>query len=506
MEKIHGGKACFKVASGVNKNAPFLTGFSTLLSGSSKRSKQALLNQQRSSLIASQLSDYALQFEPFIDPALLDSLSQTRRRQHYDNVTTFWAWLSQIIEQNASCSKAVSMVQTWCAQAGRPIPCSATGAYCQARQRLGLEFLQGTAQHILASMQRRITDKDRWRGLELKAIDGTSVKLMDTEANQLEYPQPSTQKTGCGFPVMGMVGVLNLSHGGWECFATAANDTNELTMTQELLDNFKSKQLVLADRGFCSYELIAQLLAGGTHSLMRLHQARHAALDWRKGKKLSPTERLVTWKKPRYRSGGRLSYEQWEALPETLSIRLVKYRCAARGLEGKQRDIVVATTLLDPLKYPAEEIASLYHQRWHIELKFRDMKTTLGMEDFAVKSPDMAHKTLWMVLIVSNLIKAVSQRAAQQSGRSIAQMSYKGVLDLVVSYRSNYNGHRSHEGKRRELHRELIEIASSKVVDDRPGRHEPRAVKKRPKPFSWLTAPRAVYVEIQHRSKYRKAA
>jgi hypothetical protein len=148
-------KSLLQGSFGVNKNAPFLSGFSTLLSGSSKRSKHALLNQQRSRLIASQLSDYALQFEPFIDPALVDSFSQTHRKQYYDNVTTFWAWLSQIIEQNAYCSKAVSMVPTWCSQADRPVAMRTDSRSFAAWSRTIGEVINSSNEASLSRQQNR---------------------------------------------------------------------------------------------------------------------------------------------------------------------------------------------------------------------------------------------------------------------------------------------------------------------------------------------------------------
>ena len=200
----------------VSNLPPFLTGFPTKIYGSAKRKQQETLLKQRAELIATSLGEYALQFEPFLPAELLEELSSSKRERHYGNVTTFWAWLSQVIDRNASCSKAVSMVQSWCAQAQLPIPSSDTGGYCMARKRLAPAFLKGINEHLSMLMSRRIRAEDRWHGHVLKAIDGTSVKLMDTVENQQQYPQPSSQESGCGFPVMGMVGIINLSHGGWD--------------------------------------------------------------------------------------------------------------------------------------------------------------------------------------------------------------------------------------------------------------------------------------------------
>lgn len=466
---------------------------------------QEAIARSRQALIASSLGQYSLQFERFIPHSLLERLSGTRRERHFGNRTTFWAWLSQIIDRNASCAKAVSMVQSWCAEAGLPVPASETSAYCMARKRLSLGFLEGISRHLSEHMARRIRPKDLWHGYVLKALDGTSVKLMDTLKNQQPYPQPVSQKPGCGFPVMGMVGIINLSHGGWEAFATAEHTAHDLSVAQGLVDKFAKGDLVLADRAFCSYELVARLLQRGAQCVLRLHQSRHRALDWRKGTRLSKNERLVVWHKPAHApQGSRLTQQEWAALPGALNIRLVKYRCAGRG--QSQREIVLATTLLDGKLHDAADVAGVYEKRWHIELKIRDIKTTLGMEDFNVRTPEMAHKTLAMLMIAYNLIKATSQEAAIASGHDLGALGFKGVLDILVSYVGNYRGHHRHAHKRAALHATLVQIISTKLIDERPGRQEPRAVKKRPKPFPVLTSPRSEYVEILHRPTYKAAA
>ena len=143
------------------------------------------------------------------------------------------------------------------------------------------------------SLRHGVRPEDRWHGLVLKAVDGTSVQLMDTPENQAGYPQPSSQKPGCGFPVMGMVGMLNMSHGGWEGFTTGNWKLHDAKAAQRLLGYVDAGDLILADRAFCSYELIARIQQRGAECLMRLHQARHRKLDWRRGKKISPMERLI---------------------------------------------------------------------------------------------------------------------------------------------------------------------------------------------------------------------
>ena len=155
---------------------------------------------------------------------------------------------------------------------------------------------------------------------------------------------------------------------------------------------------------------------------MRLHQARHRKLDWRRGKKISPVERLVTWAKPsRQPLTSELTAAQWAALPEEVFLRYIKLGYEDRA--GKKSVLVVVIDLPDPEKYQATELADLYARRWGIEVKLRDVKTTLGMEFFAVKTPKMAHKTLWMKIIAYNLMRILMQQSAHEAGEPVHHVS-----------------------------------------------------------------------------------
>ena len=237
---------------------------------------------------------------------------------------------------------------------------------------------------------------------------------------------------------------------------------------------------------------------------MRLHQARGNALDWRKGRKINNNERIVTWKRPQQPRGTSLTREEWQALPETMELRLIRFHYENRA--GKKAELIVVTTLLDPKPHAGEDLADLYARRWDIELKLRDLKTTLGMERFDVKSPEMAHKTLWMSVIAYNLIRSLMQKAAAEAGEPVWHISFKGVLDLVTS---SHEGLRVCAGKprmRRAAVSQLIGICATKLIDIRPFRREPRAIKRRPKPYQLLTEHRSKFIEIQHRGRYRKSA
>lgn len=489
----------------MNKNQPFLTGFPTTFCGRIRRRIQAVFAAKRKSLENSSIATYALQFGHLLPVDFLHQHSSSKRERHYDNVTVFWTWLAQILEANASLSKAVSLVQAWSADAGLKEPSADTGAYSKARNRIKLSFLKLVRERVNAWLNARIREEDKYKGLVVKSLDGSSVQLDDTPDNQRVYPQPTSQKPGCGFPVMGVMGVLNHAHGGWEDFAVGEQITHDAPVAHKLLHNFSTGDLVCADRAFCTYELITSLLQRGAHSVMRLHQARHRVLDFRRGRKITKSQRLVTWRKPRSQpEGSVLPADQWAELPEELNIRLIRFWFEDR--DGKKRRMVLATTLLDAQRYEWDELAAIYHQRWDIELRLRDVKTTLGMEQMRVKHPETAHKTLEMTIIAYNLIKATCQEAAQQAGEDHRMLSFKGALDTLVANTGRYLRCQGKPNAILRIWRKTVALVAEKLIEYRPFRQEPRAQKRRPKSYSYLTRHRSLYREEPHRGKARSYA
>ncbi len=183
-----------------------------------------------------------------------------------------------------------------------------------------------------------------------------------------------------------------------------------------------------------------------------------------------------------------------------MELRLIELSYQGRG--GRKATLNLVTTLLDHRKFNGIGLADLYARRWYIELKLRDLKTTMNMEFFAVKSPEMAHKTLLISMIAHNLIRHTMQRAAHEAEKPTWQLSFKVILDLMVTSHESF---RSYAGKPRKLKQQLnslIRICATRFVNVRPFRSEPRAVKRRPKNHPLLTTPRHEYEEVFHRSRY----
>lgn len=482
---------------------PVLTNFPSTIIATAKRRLQASMREFRAGVIRDSLSGYSVLFADVLPQRFLARIDPTRRQRSFGHVPVFWAWLAQILEGNASCQRALGLLQAWYQASNLPVPMGGTGGYCQGRLRLTSAFLREVHGRVLATLRRGRRDMDLWHGLQLKAIDGSSLQISDTPANQEAYPQPSRQKPGCGFPVMGITGILNLSHGGWEAIECGNYREHDARVAQRMMGHIDAGDLLLADRAYCSYQLIAASRERGAHVLMRLHQARHRVLDWRRGRKLSRIARLVRWQKPpRPTRGCELDAQQWDALPEEMELRMIKTEFKDRS--GRRRNMIVVTTLLDTDQYDDCELIELYARRWDIELKLRDMKTTLGLEMLDVRTPEMARKTVLMMMIANNLLRTVMQQAAHEAGEPIWQMSFKGILDLTLASHQSFRPLARTPTLRRERHRRFIEICATKLIDIRPLRQEPRAVKRRPKSHAYLTKPRSIYREIPHREHHRK--
>src|SRR6266496_2738643 len=370
-----------------------------------------------------------------------------------------------------------------------------SSGFCQARARLPLDRLTRLRCAAAAHAQRF---SERWLGLCVKVIDGTTTSLPDTAKNQRAYPQPGGQKPGCGFPLLKLVGVFSLATGALLDYAKGNKRQHELNLMQRLLESLKPGDLALADRGFSCFTLLALLLGRGVHSLFRLHQARSS--DMRKGKALGKNDRLMVWEKPcqkpRY-----LPKALWKRVPAQLSVRVIRFSLEVPGF--RVQSVTLVTTLLDAQAYPAEELARLYARRWRIELWFRDIKSTMGMEVLRCQSPKMVHKELEMFFIAYNLIRALMAEAGALQDVPLERLSFKGTVDALREF-SVAIAQATSRKKQKRLIAALLGTIASDQVPHRPGRRQPRAVKRRPKPFPLLNRHRRTFKEVFHRSRYRK--
>jgi hypothetical protein len=440
-------------------------------------------------------------FGPLLPPGLLSQADEgaNSRERIYNVRRTFFGFLYQVLNPNCPCREVVRQIQALFAlQGGRRVE-KGTGGWCEARKRLPWDILPRLRCAAAACAEK---SAQPWRGLRVKVIDGMTTSLPDTTKNQRAYPQPTAQKPGCGFPLLKLVGVFSLASGALLDYSKGNQHQHELSLLQKLLACFKPGDLVLADRGFSAYSLLALLLMRGVHSLFRLHHARPA--DLRKGKRLGKNDRLMVWLKPwAWQRPPYLPKAFWKLIPQTLEVRVLRFALAVPGF--RTQSLTLVTTLLDPQAYPAEELARLYAKRWRIELWFRDIKTSMGMEVLRCKSPKMVHKELEMFFIAYNLIRVLMMQAGALHEVPIERLSFKGAVDSLRQF-SAAIAHAPSKKKQKQLLSRLLEIMARDQVPDRPGRREPRAVKRRKKPYQLLNRPRHAMKELQHPSRYRKTS
>jgi hypothetical protein len=310
--------------------------------------------------------------------------------------------------------------------------------------------------------------------------------MADTPENQKAYPQATTQAPGVGFPIARIVVVFSLAVGTVLDAAIGpyqGKQTSELALLRQILTEFQPGDIVLADRFFCSYWLIAAFQARGVDVLVRLHQARTA--DFRRGRRLGREDHLVTWPRPQHVPDW-MSRVEYDAMPAELTIRELRIRVVDKT--KRVRNLVIVTTLPDATRYRAEELRGLFRQRWHAELDLRTLKTEMQMEILRTKSPAMVRKEIAVHLLAYNLIRGIMAEAAMVEKVKPRRLSFKGALHTVRAFEECH----LYDPVRIQADLpKLIELIGKKRVGDRPDRYEPRAVKRRPKPYPRLKMPRS---------------
>jgi hypothetical protein len=278
-------------------------------------------------------------------------------------------------------------------------------------------------------------------------------------------------------------------------YAKGNKHQHELRLLQPLLDQFTAGDLALADRGFSTYVLLGLFGLRQVACLFRLHQARPA--DLRHGKRLGKKDRLVYWDKPIQKPGW-LPQCWWKKLPQRLTLRVLRFKLGRQGF--RPESVTLVTTLLDAHNYPPQELAQLYARRWQVELFFRHIKTSMGMEELRCKSPQMVHKELEMFLIAYNFIRCLMAQASMTYGVAPQRLSFKGTVDSVRQFSLAIAQARSKK-KQQKLLAQLLAVIAQDGLPHRPGRREPRAVKRRPKPYQLLNRPRHRMRETPHRGR-----
>jgi hypothetical protein len=306
-------------------------------------------------------------------------------------------------------------------------------------------------------------------------VDGTTVTLADTEENQAKYPQPESQKKGLGFPLMRLVVLLCLATGALIDAAMGpcqGKGSDEQSLFREMLDSLESGDILVADAFYPTYFLLCELVTGGVDGGFEQYSARRRSTDFALGERLGAKDHRITLRKPERPEW--MSQWEYDQVPATLKVRELK-------AGGK----ILVTTFLDPKQVSKREVAALLRRRWHVELDIRNIKTTLGMEQLRCKTPEMALKELWVYLLAYNLIRLLMAQSALLADQIPRQLSFKHSVQIWLTWQQRASA----TDDPVTINALLVLIAGPRV-GRRPGRIEPRALKRRPKPFSRLTQQR----------------
>jgi hypothetical protein len=399
------------------------------------------------------------------------------RRRLFPPEVTLGLFVEQAMSTDKACQDVVGRYRSERERHGLAVNGLGTGAYCKARQKLPLALLESCVAEVADVAGRCVPASARWRGREVRLVDGTCFSMPDTEALQADFPQPSSQAPGVGFPQLMMVGLMSLGSAcvtNWTLSATQGEGNGESSQLWRLLDRLGPGDVLLADRVYATYFILAALLLRGVDFVMREHVGRKSppvtahAPD--KG------DRVLQWSRPVRPAW--MPEAIYATIPETIAVRQVR--------DGGR---FIVTSLMDPADVPADEVAWLYRQRWNIELDFRSIKTVMQMDVLRCKSPDMVRKEVAAHLLAYNLIRAVMAEAGAPEGLLPRQLGFTAAQRATAIYRCNIRTGTTAEHLRAARFLLLQQIVYWRIPV-RPDRSEPRAVKRRPKTRVLLKEPR----------------
>ena len=403
------------------------------------------------------------------------------RERLFTPLTTLWGFIGQSLYSDPSCRAAVARIL---ATEATPRTSGDTSAYCQARRRLPERMIEELVISTADRLEKRVTPEQLWLGRrKVRFVDGTGVATQDTPELVKAFGLPPHTKEGVGFPVVHLVGLVSWSTGAVTSAALGALAYHERHLFRELWPTLDPGTVVAGDSGFGSYAEIALLKAQEVDCVFRINNTR--GVDFRRGERLGDGDHLVTWKRPATRPDW---LPEDIELPETMTLREIRFRVEVPGF--RPEEIVLVTTLLDPAAFPKEEIARLFRDRWEIEIDFRHIKVSMGMEPLRGKSPDIARKEVWVHLLAYNLIRTLMWEASRRHQVPALRISFKGAVQRVLAWASPMAYLPAH--RLPVLYHALLSRVAEDLVPYRPNRVEPRCRKRRPKQYPYLTVPRSL--------------
>lgn len=440
-------------------------------------------NRGFSQVVAGFLSSEGLPFADVLSAERIESIFARHNNLFgvgtiYNTSVVLWAFLGQVLrdKKEAACQSAVAHIVSFRLLSGLEPPTKDTGNYCRARAKLSASALRETCLEIATELEDQAPTEWLWKGRHAYLVDGFTFTLPDTPANQAEFPQPSSQAEGVGFPIARACVLLSLATACVKEMAYGpyqGKRTGETALLRQMLDSLSAGDVLVADSYYCSFLMIALLLSRGVDVCATVHASRH--VDFRRGRRLGKYDHLVTWQKPPRPDW--MDEETYALIPQKLTLREIRYNVVEPGKRTEK--LTVVTTLTDPHVYSKEDIAELYGFRWNVELDIRSIKSALNLDHVRCQSPQMVEKEVWTTFLAYNLIRSTAAAAALLHQKRPRQISFTATCQYVLSIWSDLAKLPRESETVFRLCEVLLGQIARCVVANRPGRIEPRAIKRR---------------------------
>jgi hypothetical protein len=387
------------------------------------------------------------------------------RERDYTPAVTLGLFVAQMLSRGDACSTVTARFNRERKREGLS-PLSEDGStYCKARARLPVKLINTLGQRLAHLQKEKTLLQWKWEGRDVYLVDGFTLRAADTLANQEVYPQPASQAKGLGYPQVRVLLTTSLATGCIVNFDTAplaGKGNGERSLFRNNHGIFKSGDVIVGDSNFETFLDSALLLHQGVYMVCCINGSRNNPFE---GVCQTLEESWVTVGKPKFDSA-RFTRQQWEALPSSITYRMIRYR-----VTGRKDCITIVTTLTDGSRYSAEAIAELYGLRWDVELDICCVKSTMGKCDLLSQTPENIDREIAASVLAYNLVRTLMSDAAAITMVHPREISFSRSRDAWISFGDSL-------GTANDL-MWIILSATSRLVRDRPGRNEPRQIKRR---------------------------
>jgi len=433
--------------------------------------KRQTLNDVRKKVETMSDSDQLLLPKVFNDASVEALMAEVcpsevvRRKRIYSVPVTLSLFVQQVLSKDRGCKEVVTLLNKRRKAEQLSEVSTNTSSYCGARMRLALPLIERLMQQTAGLAFDRLPADWRWCGHRVLLVDGLVVNGPDTPENQEKYPQPSSQQPGLGFPQIRVCASICLTTGvatDVQYGPVQGKKTGEATLFRQMFSGLKPGDIIVADSNFECYRDLATLGARGVQMVCNMNGSRTKPFS---GRCNMIEEKIETLTRPRF-DKSRFAREEWEQLPETIDVRIIRYQ-----VNGRNSELTIVTTLLDIEAYPAADVAELYRHRWECELDIRSIKSVMGMTWLSCHTPEMLERELMVYFLAYNLIRVTMCDAAKISDRKPRDLSFKHAKDSWL--------HLGQDGREPDDYAWLLWSIANSPLSKRPGGNEPRKIKRR---------------------------